>query len=481
MADLTFAQRLTYSLPQLALNVSGMILGQWLVLFYRPPEDDVKAGAVVLVGGGVLAAIMILGRVVDALADPLIGYWSDGCRSRMGRRIPFILWGTPLLIASYLALWFPPFEPESTANGIYLAAAFSVYWIAFTAVVAPYVALLPEIAETPRARVVLSVFMGVFIVLGNLVGALSGALRDAYPEGATFLGMDIGSGTQLLGLIGGLSLLVFLLPLVNIREAPRSREPDLDRPGLYASIRSAIKNPAFWPLLGIAVFLQSATVMLITVLPFVSEQILERLPGEAGWVAADEGGGWVAILLGSLFLGAVLWMPVINLILKRTSRKRLMLRAGIIFGACMLAFPLISVLPEPALGALVLMLVLSFPASVALVLPNVLYGDAVDYDETLSGRRREGIYTGSMALVTKTALGLAGALTVGLLELGDSRSDPLGMLLVGPVAGALVFLGVWIFSHFPEDHIEQQVQALRAQRESRAEALSGAAPQRSEP
>ncbi|MGM0578637.1 MAG: MFS transporter [Myxococcota bacterium] len=485
----TFGESLTYALPQIALNASGMIIGQWLVAFYRPAQDDIDGGTVAFVTAAALATILFAGRIVDAIADPIIGHWSDRTHTRWGRRLPFILFGTPLLVVSFCALWFPPFGPESLGNALYLGLMNGLFWIAFTAVVAPYFALLPEIATRPESRGKLSAFMGVFIVLGNLVGVSTGAVHSGLSEGVTILEGVVDGGVhltalQVIGLLGGLALCLFFVPLLNIRETERAPRTDKG-PGIYRSILSAAKNPAFWPLLGIAAFLQGAALMLVTVLPFLTQQILEAasvgwslaqaelcpgvfrrvldaFPAEGGLFGPGEGGSAQAILFGVLFLGAVVWMPVVSLILKRVSRKRLLLVTGVWFGAVLCALPSVTLFADPAIPAIVAMALLSFPAAVALVLPNVLYGDVVDYDETRTGERREGVYTGSMALVTKTALGAAQGLVVLVLaQFGDSRSDPTGILLVGPVAGVMVFVGVWIFRYFPQEEIDAKVAEMR--------------------
>ena len=109
-ARLSIAQKLTYSLPQVGINITGIMIAQWLTYFYLPPEGGTRPR---LVSAAVFAGLMFAGRLVDAVADPLIGYWSDRTRSRWGRRMPFIVLGTPLLAVSFAAIWFPPFAPGS--------------------------------------------------------------------------------------------------------------------------------------------------------------------------------------------------------------------------------------------------------------------------------------------------------------------------------------------------------------------------------
>ena len=55
-----------------------------------------------------MGCIMIFPRLWDAVSDPFIGHLSDNCRSRWGRRRPFILIGGIGVALSFAALWWVP-------------------------------------------------------------------------------------------------------------------------------------------------------------------------------------------------------------------------------------------------------------------------------------------------------------------------------------------------------------------------------------
>ena len=452
MKPLRFSQKITYSVPQIALALTGAMIVPWLTYFYVPADADAPglADRAPLVSAWVFAAILLGGRVVDAIADPFIGYWSDRCRLRMGRRRPFMLFGTPILALSFGALWFPPFEPGSTANAIYFGAAMFVFWVAFTAVVAPYVALLPEITTTTKSRVELSSYMGVFMVLGVVASALLiGPMHSAYPDGLDLLGLHIDTGIQAVALITtGVTAVVFLIPLANIREAPRTARQKVP-PGLIRGVRTAYANPAFQTFLAIATFVQMGLIMMVTALPYICTQILERHPDEPGLVPHGQGEAWTGYLMAVLVVCALLWIPVINGVVRRWGKKRLMILTGYGFGMVALGLTTLPLFPDPAIPMILLVVAMSLPAAVAMILVNPLYADVVDYDEQRTGVRREGIYTGATALLGKLSIGVASYAVVLLLPLGSSRANPLGLVLIGPIAAALIFGGTWLFSHHP--------------------------------
>jgi Na+/melibiose symporter-like transporter len=218
---LTFGQKCSYSVPQIAINVMSVMTAQWLTFFYLPAEDDTRPA---LVGAATFAALMLLGRIVDGVADPAIGFWSDRTRSRWGRRMPFIVIGTPALALSFLALWFPPDDSITVANEIYLGAGLAFYWLAFTVVVGPYYALLPEIAVSNHERVRLSSVMAVFVAIGTVGAVLIGPVQSAYPDGLVFLGFELKSGIQLFAIGASAVVLVsFAVMPFGIREAAGER------------------------------------------------------------------------------------------------------------------------------------------------------------------------------------------------------------------------------------------------------------------
>ena len=62
---------------------------------------------VVLVPLGFLAIAIALARSLDAISDPVVGWFSDRTRTRWGRRRPYIFVGAPLCAIAFWALMSP--------------------------------------------------------------------------------------------------------------------------------------------------------------------------------------------------------------------------------------------------------------------------------------------------------------------------------------------------------------------------------------
>ena len=91
--------------------------------------SDVVGVPVVVIG-----TIMLAGRIVDAVTDPVLGMISDRVRSRWGRRRPFLLLGAVPLVLAFWMLIVPPSLQPSQAT-VWLVVSLLLLQLAFTVVV----------------------------------------------------------------------------------------------------------------------------------------------------------------------------------------------------------------------------------------------------------------------------------------------------------------------------------------------------------
>jgi GPH family glycoside/pentoside/hexuronide:cation symporter len=86
------------------------------------------------------------------------------------------------------------------------------------------------------------------------------------------------------------------------------------------------------------------------------------------------------------------------------------------------------------------------------VLLPAFVAEVTDYDETLTGQRREGTYYATLGFVDHIANSITLAFLPLLLLLGRGQSDlhgPLGVRMVGIVGGVMMLAAFMLFLRYP--------------------------------
>lgn len=394
----------------------------WFIFYYAPPDDS---GLPQLLPLGVIGGLLAVLRILGALDDVIIGWWSDRTRSRWGRRLPFILIGTPLSALFAVLIVIPPADASTATIVLYLFVTMEFYNIFSTISGGPYEALFPELARTSRERVGLVSMKLYFGVAGAAVGlVLSGVLVDSVGLRETMIGMVIFAfACRMVGLRGVWHHVDHARPPASI--------------ALWSALTTTFRNGQFRAFLPSFVLFQAGLGMLLGVLPYYAGAVLE----------VESTGLWVSIL-SAVAIGAMLSaVPLFTRLALRRSKRDAYNLAML---AASVAFPLLAFagfvpgIPELA-QVLAVIVVVGMPLAGVYLFPTAFTADLADHDAVTTGMRREATYYGSQNFVEKSAGALTPLLLAGLLMVGNTANDPLGIRLVGPVAGLLVLIGYVLF------------------------------------
>ena len=396
----------------------------WLVYFYAPPGD---VGTHQLLPALLVGILLAAATVLSSLNQVIIGWLSDRTVSRFGRRIPFVLAGAPLAALSGFLLFSPPPESSTARTAIVLFFTLEAMFLFGALVSGPYDALQPEIAPTSAERVSIQALKVYFGIGGAAIGLIgSDLLVHAVGFRAMALVMAaLALGCRYIGLAGVWS------------EAAQSRTPATI--GFKDALRATFSNGGFRALLPSVVLFAISFEMLQGVIPFYAHDVLPA----GSWLSSTV---LLAVAIGS----AVVCVPLFIRFARRTSKRRAyrssMLMAGI-------TFPLLGVaglVPGIPLEVqvLVAVMLIGAPIGAHYLFPVPLTADVIDDDSERTNARREATYLGATHFVEQTATSLAPLIFVALRLLGDTRADSLGIRLVGPVAGIVVFVGYLLFRRY---------------------------------
>lgn len=99
-----------------------------------------------------VSAILMASLILDAAWDPLIGQMSDHCRSRLGRRLPFMYLSIIPTSILFIMLWTPPIHSSNAVIAGYLAFCLIAVRFFDTLFELPHAALVPEITQDYDGR-----------------------------------------------------------------------------------------------------------------------------------------------------------------------------------------------------------------------------------------------------------------------------------------------------------------------------------------
>lgn len=429
---------LIYALGYLGIAILTQTVVKWYQYFYAPPEVN-HYGLQVLIPIGFVGVAMIIARLVDGIADPLVAYFSDKSKHRLGRRIPFILYGVGPLVVTFILLWFPPVAGQSIINLVYLAVLLSLFFTFFTVVVTPYLALISELTETREERIRVTTFQGIAQILGVMVAeAGSGVIISAY-------------NFKVMGMVLGLIALVTIaLTPIFIREEKREQATPATL-SMWKSMGRTLQNANFrWLLISYVTVWFGINTLTIT-MPYKTEVLMGR--------TADYSG----LLIAAAFVVALLFSPVIPYLHKRASKGRILFFTSISFGGILMLTGLFgTVIPDGA--AAVIVGLAGIPLAIIFVVPNAMVVDIAQADALENGQNQAAMFFGIQGLIIKLVIGVSSLYTPMLFgAFGYSAARPLGIQLAGPIAGLLIMVGALVLLKYNLDEgaLEQLEQENR--------------------
>lgn len=423
MKKLPLKDQVLFAVGGLGENITFQAMTAWLIFFWSGRGEPEKA----LIPIGILGALLGIGRIIEAFDDPLIGHLSDQTKSRFGRRFPYVFFGAPFLALAFFFLWVP-FGESVPSRAIYFFFILQFFFLTYTLVSAPYEGILPEIAKTSADRVSTSAWRVLFGVIGAAGGlVLSGLLIERF--GFAAMG----------AILGMLALLAFWIAILGIRKRLMTSETKQQRThtiNLKRALLSTLKNDQFLIFSFGLILFSLGQNLLTALLPFYVTVILERSEG------------MVALFTGLVLVSMLCSLPLQAKLSSTFGKKRMyaasMLLLGLVFPflALVNVFPIVDAFWQLAFLVIVIGLFLSGQ----FIFPNAILADVIDFDERRTGLRREAIYYGMQNTLQKFSFALSSIIFGTILSLfGATIDNPLGIRLIGPIAGLVTLLGFAIF------------------------------------
>jgi GPH family glycoside/pentoside/hexuronide:cation symporter len=410
---ISISKKIAYAMPAFALAVVGIPVYVYVPKFYSD---------VVGINIAVLGYLMFGVRLFDAVTDPAIGYLSDRTRTRFGRRTPYLAIGSILVAAAMFFLFIPP-RASVTFETIWFGVSIYLLFLFWTAVVVPFESLGPEITFDYHERTSLFGMRDGFLIAGTLAAASSPAAiqwlfnlpPDADGERAKFFWIAVIYAPLLVGTCWWCALTV--------------REKRLDirvqKIGIRDGLKQVAKNRPFVILLIAYTVSAVGNNLPATLILFYVEYVLQSQ-------LAD-------FFLMLYFVTGIVFLPGWIFVSRRTGKKAAWLVSMAVNTGAFLGVFFLGPGDEVIYGILVFLSGIGFGATLAI--PSAIQADVIDYDELLTGQRREGQYIGLWSIAKKfaAAVGIGAGLSIlGLAGYTPNSEQPAQVLTTLRVLYALV-------------------------------------------
>lgn len=446
MKSLSRMKMFLFAVGQFGWAVLSGLITNWLVYFYQPDTASIKAGQYQQIPQGrvilgvltIIGAITALGRVFDAVTDPWIASLSDRCKSKYGRRIPFLRWvAFPLALCTVL-VFFAPVERVSGINTVWLFTFVILYYLAITAYCTPYAALVPELGHTADERLNISTAIAIAFMLGTGL-----AYSAPYVWGMFEESMGRIPAMRLTFVVFAvIAFLCMLVPSFAIKEKEYVKSQPLEGTAV-SSLMKTFQNKNFRCFVGSDILYWIALTMFQTGLPFFTTALL-KLPETMATV----------YFIAMTVLSLVFYVPV-NLISKKIGKKKLVMAA---FGLFSIAFFFTSFfgwrlgIPELVQG-LILVIVASFPMAVFSILPQAIVADIAESDAIVTKENREGMFCAARTFAFKLGQSISMLIFTAAATIGVA--DGTGYRIVACVAAALCLCGGVVLLLYREDEVNK--------------------------
>lgn len=449
MKQLSNGKIVALCMGDFARGLINGIVTTYLLTFFIPTKADTTLPQFFLNAALIMAIIRGIGTVIDAITDPWVANLTDNCKSKLGRRIPFMRWSAIPYGLCCLMIFFPPVNGTSYVNAVWVGVLLALYYLFSTLYNIPFSALQAEIVAEPKRRVFLYTMNSLLYVISNALVFCS----------SMFKGMLMGAGIPeiwalripfIVCCIGGAA--AALTPAFVIREQ------DYIAPKTYSQpIGEALK--AIFSYKNFTIITIGYLVMWVAFTFFNTAQVyyitnLLALPD-----------AWVTIVTVISIGVGVCTYPLVNLLARKVGKKPMLLGACLTYVCLYFAIynykTVVAAIGGPAF-ALVIGFVIAMPIAITNIIPASMFADLAQFDTIKTGQNRAGMFLAARNFVNKlcqSIVVIVCALLLGKGADGTGAATSEGVQATALVACIFVACALGIYFFYNDKEIAEAIKA----------------------
>ena len=386
-----------FAVGQFGWSLLSGIVSNWMVYYYTGSPDAQNPNTGIFASGitqnpilfklTLFGLVLAVGRIFDAITDPLIAGWSDRSNYRGGRRIPFMrAVAIPFALVT-IGLFTLPQTANIAVNDALLFVLLLLFYLVMTIFCTPYNALIAELGDTQEHRINVSTFISFTFIAGqsvsfmlpNVAGMLQGAAGQA------------GSVRLAVAIMSTVACVAMLIPSLYIKE----RDYIDSKPSETRAFRSLLKtfsNGQFRRFVYSDVIYFFALTLFQTGLAFYETKLME---------IEDT---WTFVLTATMTFISVLLYPAVNKLAPKLGKKKLII-AG--FFAYSLVFLITSICGKGLYWGFIVAVCASVPMAILGILPQACVADVAELNRLETGEDRSGMFFAARTFAFKMGQALA--------------------------------------------------------------------------
>ena len=444
-----------FAVGQFGWSLLSGIVTNWMVYYYTGTPDAQNPNTGIFASGitqnpilfklTLFGLVMAVGRVFDAITDPLIAGWSDGSSYKGGRRIPFMRTIAIPFALITIALFTVPQTANNALNDVLLFVILMCFYLFMTIFCTPYNALIAELGDTQEHRINVSTYISFTFIAGqsisfmlpNLAGMLEGAVGQA---NSIRLGVAI---------MSAIACIAMLVPSFYIKE----RDYIDSKPSKTPAFRSLLKtfsNGQFRRFVYSDVIYFFALTLFQTGLAFYETKLMG---------IEDT---WTFPLTATMTFISVLLYPVVNKLAPKIGKKKLIVTGFFTYAA---VFLITSICGQGLYWGFIVAVCAAVPMAILGILPQACVADVAELSRLETGEDRSGMFFAARTFAFKMGQAIAmvvfTSMTVAQQINGETVVLPSQYRATAVVATVTCLIGALLFLLYNEKMILGRIRELR--------------------
>ena len=450
-----------FAVGQFGWSLLSGIVSTWLVHLYTGSAETEGATngifARFITQNPILASLTIfglitaVGRIFDAVTDPLIASWSDRAGFKGGRRIPFMkAVAVPFALVTVGIFVIPQFSSE-ILNDAAIFILLMLFYLFMTLYCTPYNALIAELGDTQKNRINVSTYISFTYIAGfslsTLIPSLAGPLEGIAGSQENAIRLSI-------GVMAAIACIAMLLPAFWIKEREYIDSKPVKTPA-FSSLIKTFKNGQFRR------FVYSDVIYFFAVTLFQTG----LADYETKLMGIDSDNTFTLTVIMTAV--SLMLYPVVNMLARKIGKKKIIITGFFTYSA---VFLLTALCGKGFFWGVIIAGCAGVPMAVLGILPQACVADVSELSMLETGEDRSGMFFAARTFAMKMGQAISmlvyTSVTVAVtLENGEKYVAPAQYRTTAAIATGACLIGALLFFFYNEKGVLGKINALRTKPE----------------